>query len=87
MKIIKLPDIPEEDCTPIVKMLLKVIDQQHQGIEKLNSEVDELKAEIKRLKNHPKKPQIKPSKMEKGDGNGKPTGKRPGSAKKKRIQA
>lgn len=85
---ISLPDIPEEDRSPVVNMLLKVIEQQKQAIEKFELEVTTLKDEIKRLKNHTKRPKIKPSKMDKKNRDGKSGGstdnKRPGSAKRKK---
>jgi hypothetical protein len=84
---ISLPDIPEKDRSPIINMLLKVIERQQQTIENFASEVTTLKAEIKRLKNHPKRPKIKPSKMDKNNHNGKGDesgSKRPGSEKRKK---
>ena len=50
--------IPEDEKTPLVLQLLAVIEQQAEQIQ-------QLKDEIARLKNHPRKPDIKPSSLEK----------------------
>ena len=78
-----MPNIPEEDRSPVVNMLLKVIEQQQLAIEILESEVSSLKDEIKRLKKHKEKPKIKPSKMDNNvhGGGGDSNAKRPGSSK------
>ena len=79
-----LKDISPEECTPLVDMLLAVIEQQSKQIEHLDSE-------IKRLKKLNQKPEIKPSQLEKDNDNdqdddnpsgGKGGGKRAGSSKK-----
>lgn len=73
---VSLPDIPETDCTPLVRQLLDIIRQQQQTIE-------QLQAEIARLKNVPPRPTITPSKLETSPKPTPPTpGKRPGSAKR-----
>jgi Transposase IS66 family len=76
---VSLPDIPEADCTPLVRQLLDLIRQQQQTIEQLRDE-------IARLKNLPPRPTITPSKLE---ATPKPTtpapGKRPGSAKRSKT--
>jgi len=87
MRKLSLPDIPQEDRSPVVNLLLNVVEQQQQSIGKLASEVSRLKDEIKRLKNHTKRPKIKPSKMNKNNRAGKDdnsSSKRPGSAKRKK---
>jgi hypothetical protein len=70
----KIPDIPEEERTPLVVALLEIIQLQQE-------EIQALKDEIARLKGHKPKPKIKPSKLEqdsdKDDKRGKE--KRPGS--------
>lgn len=83
-----LPEVPESDRTPVINMLLKIIERQDTVIQKLESEVSSLKSEIKRLKKHKQKPKIKPSKMDKEDkgGSGKSgSGKRAGSSKRKKT--
>lgn len=89
MTRISLPDIPEEQRTPLVNMLLKIIDQQQHQIQFLSGRVNSLEAEIKRLKKHKQKPKIKPSKMDKqGRGGGGPSnGKRPGSQKREKTDS
>lgn len=84
---ISLPSIPESDRTPVINMLLKVIDQQQEVIQKMEQEIELLKSEIKRLKKHNQRPKIGPSKMEKsGKGfKGESKGKRPGSWKRKKT--
>jgi len=73
----KIPDIPEEERTPLVVALLEIIHLQQEQIQTL-------KDEIARLKGQKPRPKIKPSKLEqdsaKDDKNGKT--KRPGSARK-----
>jgi len=85
-KWIGIPEIPQSEQTPVVKLLLEVIARQQGMINDLIEEIDNLKDEIKRLKKHKTKPRIKPSQMDKGnDNDGTPpagTGKRPGSEKR-----
>ena len=50
----KIPDIPESEKTPIVLLLLEIIENQRQ-------EIQSLKDEIARLKGNPPKPKLKPS--------------------------
>jgi hypothetical protein len=74
----KIPDIPEEECTPLVVQLLEVIRYQSEVIQRLKDEIAILKGDKPR-------PKIKPSGMEKGEKeNGDKEsfdGKRPGSFK------
>jgi hypothetical protein len=76
IRIPKLSEIPPEEQTPLVGMLLEVIHGQQEQIQ-------QLKDEIARLKGQTPKPTIKPSTLEKP---GKPEAvaseKRPGSAKR-----
>ncbi len=81
MKVnIKASSIPEDEKTPLVLQLLAVIEQQAEQIQ-------QLKDEIARLKNHPRKPDIKPSSLEKKkkSKSKKSMGKRPGSKKRKKT--
>lgn len=78
---IDLSTIPEKDKeNPTVLLLLDIIRLQAEQIE-------QLKDEINKLKNHPRKPNIKPSRLEKkGTANPpKNKGKRAGSKKKKKT--
>jgi hypothetical protein len=53
----KLPTIPEAEQTPLVQALLRLIGQQQEWIEHLEEEIRELKG-------GPKKPRLKPSRLE-----------------------
>lgn len=73
---VSVPDIPEADCTPVVRQLLDVIRQQQETIE-------QLRQEIARLKGLPPRPTITPSKLEAPPKPPPtPSGQRPGSAKR-----
>ncbi len=77
----KLPDIPEQERTPLVIQLLEAIHYQMEVIQSLRDEIAVLKG------NKPK-PDIKPGKMEKGpkgDKDKTSQEKRPGSAKKSKT--
>lgn len=81
-----IPEIPQSEQTPVVKLLLEIIARQQGMINDLVDEVESLKDEIKRLKKHKSKPRIKPSKMDKGkdkdDDQTSGSDKRPGSEKR-----
>jgi hypothetical protein len=51
---LKIPDIPEEEKTPIVLLLLEIIKNQ-------NAIIQELKDEVARLKGNPGRPNLRPS--------------------------
>jgi hypothetical protein len=71
-----LPDIPESECTPLVRQLLDLIQQ-------LQSQVQRLEDEILRLKGLKTRPVIAPSPMEAPPPLPREPGqKRPGSAKR-----
>ena len=79
----KLSDIPDDQRTPLVLMLLEFITWQHE-------EILRLKDEIAILKGQKPRPKIKPSKLEEGtrenqQKEGEP-GKRPGSAKRSKTE-
>jgi len=76
----KLPEIPEEDKTPLVIALLEIIQLQQEQIQ-------ELKDEIARLKGHKPKPKLRPSALSKRRGGRKGKGKRPGSAKRSKLES
>ena len=73
-KLPPLPELPEEEKTPVVRLLLAFIEQQQEVIIEQQAEIDNLKSEVARLKKLPSKPKIKPSKLPKDDGNDNPTG-------------
>jgi len=54
LKRLKIPEIPESEKTPIVFLLLEIIEGQ-------NKIIGQLMDEIARLKGNPVKPQLKPS--------------------------
>ena len=79
----KLPDILDQERTPLVVALLEII-------ERLREQAQALREEIARLKGEPSRPKIKPSKLEDGSrGKDKETGKgkRAGSAKRNKTGA
>ena len=61
---INIPDIPEEEMTPTVKVLLNVTSQCINIIDLQAKEIQELRDEIARLKGINPKPKIKPSRMD-----------------------
>jgi len=79
----RLPDIPENEITPLVAALLEVIEQQGEAIQLLRDE-------IARLKGGKGKPRIYPSRLEKASGevdeDKKAKGKRPGSEKESKTK-
>jgi len=79
--VIKMPDVPESEQTPLVRQLLEIIQQQQERIEVLS-------AEIARLKGLSPKPKIAPSKLEQPPPSAAPPlpeQKRPGSAKRSKT--
>ncbi len=78
----KVPLIPEDERTPVVLVLLEIIQFQKERIQAL-------KDEIARLKGHNQKPKIKPSPLSKdSESNKQPDaddGQRPGSAKRSKT--
>jgi hypothetical protein len=88
-----LPNIPEEEQTPLIKSLLGIVEQLAEKVQLQEEEIQQLKDEISVLKGEKKRPTFKPSKMdqeagkdkdEKDEGKaaGKDGGKRSGSEKK-----
>ncbi len=82
-----IPDIPEEQRSPIVNKLLDICSLQQELTLSLQEQVQILRDEIARLKNQKPRPKIKPSNLENRPdknkkGNKKTSGKRPGSAKR-----
>ncbi len=85
---IQIPNIPEEEKTPIISPLLEIIEQQSVTIQVQAEEIQLLKDEIARLKGQKPKPKIRPSKLEKDPKNQKEkdsSGKRPGSHKRRKT--
>lgn len=74
-KIPELPDIPEEERTPVVVTLVEILYLLQEQIQGLRELVQSLKDEIARLKGHTPRPNIKPSRIEEGSGRKKGTEK------------
>jgi len=87
---LQLPEIPEEEQTPLVKTLLAIIQAQAQTIQAQGEEVQRLKDEVAVLKGLKKRPRFQPSKMNEQAGNKsqkKPRrGKRAGSNKRHKTK-
>jgi hypothetical protein len=95
-----LPAIPAEELTPIVKLLLALLEQhqtineqqraineqQHTVIVELKERVHALEAEVRRLKKLPPRPNIKPSALNKDrdDDDDEPPGSASSASKRKR---
>ncbi len=69
-----IPEIPEEEKTPVVRLLLAFMEQQQEVIQNQQVEIDALKTEVAKLKKLPPKPKIRASKLPKDDDNDNPTG-------------
>ncbi len=88
-KISDVPEVPEDQRTPLVDSLLEIIFSQKEQIQLQKEVIQGLKDEIARLKGEKPKPKIKPSSLgkkpkqvEDNQDNKKP--KRPGSKKKRK---
>jgi len=64
-KLPSLPDIPEQDQTPIVKTLLALLEQFAERVQQQDEEIAQLKDEINILKGEKKRPVFKGSKLDK----------------------
>ncbi len=89
-KLPSLPDIPEQDQTPVVKALLGLVEQLIERVQQQDEEIALLKDEVNILKGEKKRPVFKGSKL---DRNTQPdpasessSKKRPGSSKKRKTQ-
>ena len=82
--LLNLPEIPENDKSPLVEQLLAFSDQQSILIRQQAEQIQQLKDEIARLKNQPPRPKIKPSSLNKKKGKQAKSSrkKRPGSKKR-----
>ena len=85
-----LPDIPEQDQTPVVKALLGLTEQLIERVQQQDEEIALLKDEINILKGEKKRPVFKGSKLDKNtksNHSSKPSSKKhPGSGKRKKTQ-
>lgn len=90
---ILLPDIPEAECTPLVRQLLDIIHLQQERIYRLEDQlrlqqerIRQLEDEIARLKGLKARPRIAPSALETPPRPPRdPHAKRPGSAKRSKT--
>jgi hypothetical protein len=89
-KLPSLPDIPEQDQTPVVKALLGLVEQLIDRVQQQDEEIALLKDEINILKGEKKRPTFKGSKLDKSTESShasKPSSKiRPGYGKRKKTQ-
>ncbi len=63
-KGIQIPEIPDEQRTPLVDSLLIIIEQLAERVRAQDEEIALLKDEIRILKGEKKRPRFKPSKMD-----------------------
>ena len=79
--------ILETEKTPVVSALVKIVEQQSVTIQQQAEIIQTLRDEIARLKGQKPKPNIRPSKLEKGRMENKPSSsdKRPGSQKREKT--
>lgn len=84
---IELPAITEGERTPLVEVLLAILDAQQQHIQQLEETVQKLKDEIARLKGQTPRPKIAPSCLETPAPKPPPApgDKRPGSVKRSKT--
>jgi hypothetical protein len=83
--VVQMPEIPEEEKTPLVTAMLTIIEAQQANLKELLEANQLAKAVIADLKKQNKKPKIKPNKLEKDRNEDDPNDKkenRPGSEKK-----
>ena len=80
-----LPDIPEQDQTPVVKALLGLVEQLIERVQQQDEEIALLKDEVNILKGEKKRPTFKGSKLdnstESNHSSQSSSRKRPGSRK------
>jgi hypothetical protein len=81
-----MPEIPEAECTPLVRKLLETIYLGQECIQQLQERIQQLEDEIARLKGLNTRPKIAPSSLEKPPRPPRdPGAKRPGSAKRSKT--
>ncbi len=64
-KVLQVPDIPEEERTPLVESLLRLVEQLHERVCQQDEEIQLLKDEVRILKGEKKRPTFKPSQWDK----------------------
>lgn len=89
-KLPPLPDIPEQDQTPLVKGLLALLEQFAEHIQQQDEEITRLKDEVSVLKGEKKRPVFKGGKLDEKTAPKEPPANKPkkraGSAKRKKTQ-
>ena len=89
-KLPSLPDIPEQDQTPVVKALLALVEQLVEQVQQQTEEIALLKDEVNVLKGEKKRPVFKGSKLDKQTETEKPSEQQPkkraGTAKRKKTR-
>jgi hypothetical protein len=83
---VPLPEIPEDERTPLVQQLLDIIALQQGRIQQLEERIQQLEDEIARLKGLKARPRISPSVLERPRRPPRdPDAKRPGPAKRSKT--
>lgn len=89
-KLPPLPDIPEQDQTPLVKTLLAYIEKIAEQCQQQGEEIERLKDDINILKGEKKRPVFKASKLDKETDPKEPADQQPekraGSSKRKKTR-
>jgi hypothetical protein len=80
-----IPDIPQDQMTPLIRVLLEILQTQALHISYLKDENQKLKDEISLLKKGNPRPKIQPSTLEKPPKSPDNSSKRPGSAKRSKT--
>ncbi len=88
-KVLQVPNITEQERTPLLESLLTIVEQLHERVRQQDEEIQLLKDELRILKGEKKRPTFKPSKGDKeteksskADADTKKESKRPGSSKR-----
>jgi hypothetical protein len=89
-KLPPIPNIPEQDQTPLVKTLMVFIEQLAEQCQQQGEDIEHLKDEINILKGEKKRPVFKASKLDKETDPKEPSDQQPkkraGSSKRKKTQ-
>ena len=80
-----LPSIATQEQTPVVKLLLALVAQQHVLIAEFEKRVHTLQAEVARLNKRPKRPNIKPSALDKERDDDDPPTANPSSSRQRPV--
>jgi len=87
---VRLPEVPEEERSALVRGLIGIIEELAQTVQSQAEELQRLKDEVSILKGQKKRPRFQPSKMNEQAGNKgnkkRPRGKRAGSKKRHKTK-